>query len=144
MLTTKDHIWLKNRERRLAIGHPYYSCAHCSYWQGDEKHECASWGSCIDEEGFRDDCFECQVLGGLFDNDDSLITGYDYGPSFRDATEFEARVAKLLSNPDAIERLLVCWDWPEEKLPCENDKDADCRRCRLKVARLLAEEEMDR
>lgn len=61
----------------------------------------------------------------------------------RDAAEFEARVAKLLSEPDTIEKLLVCWNWPEKKLPCEKDKDADCRRCRIKVARLLAEEEMD-
>lgn len=72
-----------------------------------------------------------------------LLGAYEGYKAWKDEVEFEARVAKLLSDPGAIEKLLVCWNWPEEKLPCEDDKDADCRRCRLKVARLKAEEEME-
>lgn len=78
--------------------------------------------------------------------DDELIRAYWFGfydayEEWKDAAEFEAKVAKFLSEPSAIERLLICWNWPEEKLRCAEDKDADCRRCRLKVARLLAEED---
>lgn len=84
--------------------------------------------------------------------DDALFAAYSIGRhtvralvlQLKDAAEFEARVAKLLSDPNSIERLLVCWNWPEEKLPCENDKDADCRRCRIKAARLAVEEEMEK
>lgn len=61
---------------------------------------------------------------------------------FEDAAKFEARVARLLSDPAYIEKSLPCWCYTPDFSGCL-DKTTDCRWCRLKVARIEVEEEMD-
>lgn len=144
MLTTRERIWLKNREKRLAIGHRYYSCKYCDYWQDDEPHKCGAPGYCIDETGERWDCHECEVLGGLFEDDDSsIITGYDYGPKFRDAAEFEAKVTELMSDWAADGLFALCESCPYWN-NCSKESKKVCRRKILKGARLTIEEKMDK
>ena len=71
-----------------------------------------------------------------------LLGAYEGYKAWKDEVEFEARVARLLSDPAYIEKLLPCWCYTPELSGCL-DKTTDCRWCRLKVARLAVEEEMD-
>ena len=66
-----------------------------------------------------------------------------WATDFKEAAEFEARVAAKLANP----QWAVCWN-SDSCLEFGGSKDEphwvwDCEWCRLKQARLQVEEEMD-
>lgn len=118
VLTEADKKWLE--ERKPPTKQPYKTTADdnfCRYCARYNTH-CTPW--------FRDVAY-CPT---------------DQGGDFRDAAEFEARVAaKLAQSP--------CWSCPEKsKLSCPRGKsDANGRpkaeACRLKHVRLAVEQEMD-
>ncbi|MGM9989324.1 hypothetical protein [Desulfovibrio piger] len=73
-------------------------------------------------------------LGYCNDSTDCALTEHD----FRDAAEFEARVARELSDPTGG-YIPLCM--PDD---CDFHDRHNCRACRLMFARLAAEAEMDK
>lgn len=72
-------------------------------------------------------------LGHCNDDADCPLTEHD----FRDAAEFEARVARELTNPTG-DYMPLCI--PDD---CDFHDRHNCRECRLMHARLAAEAEME-
>lgn len=111
MLTDKDKEWLEKRERVL-VANGLYSCAHCAQYSDIYS----VWtGYCAAIEPF-----ECCIRA-----------------DFRDAAEFEARVAaKLAQNTQAVPCI-------EHGCPHGMPLIWLCVSCRLKYARLAVEAEME-
>lgn len=116
MLTKKDKEWLEKRERVL-VANDLYSCAHCAQYSDIYS----VWtGYCAAIEPF-----ECGIRA-----------------NYRDAAEFEARVAAKLSR----------MDW--EDVPCAHGMSLFCPKkggphincgawCLMREARLAVEAEME-
>ena len=108
MLTEAEKKWLEERER-TELTHGLYSCAHC-------------WHCTIERDLYHGYCTASE--------DYCLIE-----PDFRDAAEFEARVAAKLAYFDIYR-------------PCADDGRCielpmPCQSCRIKHARLAVEAEME-
>ena len=108
MLTDKESKWLEEREQ-ITIANGLYFCAHCDMYSGVYS---VFTGYCT-----------------AFEIDDCPMVS-----TFRDAAEFEARVAaKLAEGPDGCQECfwgLKGWS-------------ADNAEARLKHARLAVEAEME-
>lgn len=108
MLTEKEKRWLENRSNK---------CLRCLYYSGTETIE-----------GI---CFWCS------DKKEFVPKEYGIEPLYRDAAEFEARVAARLAGAWAIGEDM-CFNNHCQLF----DKDR-CTACYLKNARIAVEEEMD-
>lgn len=109
-LSEAEKEWL---ERRKKNGKKYGSvfCPHCKQFSPE-------WDL---------------YLGYCHNSIDCALTEHD----FRDAAEFEARVARELSDPTGG-YIPLCM--PDD---CDFHDRHNCRACRLKFARIAVEAEMD-
>lgn len=119
MLSEAEKKWLEDREQ-VEIANGLYSCAHCQLFSNTYS---VYTGYCIGEYA------ECPIV-----------------PNFRDAAEFEARVAMKLAlthdGPEPCERNEEVKHCPWAKRVIEGKMT--CKFCRLKHARLVVEEEMEK
>jgi len=121
MLTEQERKWLENRSNK---------CLRCLYYSGAETIE-----------GI---CFWCS------DKKEFVPKEYGIEPLYRDAAEFEARVAVVAAN-GAQPCLQYDYDCPDGYAgDCPDNCDGNYNRfgtqairCGLKHARLYVEEEMD-
>ena len=98
-----------------------------------EKRKCL----CLRCYNFRD----CLHLGRDFKNCSDFYR-YDIQPDFRDAAEFEARVAAKLTKMDIED--VPCAHGMKLFCPKKNGPDVYCGAwCLVREARLAVEEEMD-
>lgn len=107
MLNAQEKEWLERRKNL---------CERCFYGEDGRPNFCGRWrdGKCID-----------------FDPESCLSENVDY----KDAAEFEARVAVLLTDRDAPYV-------PPCHIVCDHRRK--CRACRLMYARLAVEAEMEK
>jgi hypothetical protein len=115
MLTEKEKEWLEDRAENLEIFGGYF-CLNCP--------------ELVLEEGIM----YCGRGGGepcTVDNPHKFI--------FKDAAEFEARVAAMLTSRHNIDRLTAC----DGTLRTCHSAYLTCRACRLKHARLAVEAKME-
>lgn len=121
MLTQNEKEWLEKRKSEY-----FLSCLHCP---GRYKQKPRSTWECMS-----------------FCWDNKVVTQCELSSQdmryFKDAAEFEARVAVKLANP----QWSPCWRG-DSCLEFSGQKDErwvwNCEWCRLKYARLAVEEEMD-
>ena len=112
MLTEDEKKWLEEREQ-VELRHGLYSCGHCK-WHSDVFDEYT--GYCAAE--FRD----CPIMG-----------------NFREAAEFEARVAAKLATVICA----GCEDFNKKDVcPLAIYQAIGLYECRMKHARLAVEREM--
>lgn len=113
MLTEQERKWLENRKIR---------CSRCVHYEVSGVGGICFW--CADREKFE-------------------TSAYTLASDYRDAAEFEARVAEKLTlkEPCPLPEHADLDDCPYFT---EDDGSAfSCRWCRLKRARIAVEEEMD-
>lgn len=114
MLTKSERTWLRKRKK---------PCTRCIY-SDDEGHTCGLLAMCK-EQGYPD--------GGIV-----KIKSYQY----KDAAEFEARVA-VIALRLGIEDV-PCAHGMDMFCPAKHFKGQGCGDwCRMRMAHLQAEEEMD-
>lgn len=110
-LSEAEREWLERREEYLR-----FYCQHCQFFKPyDTPHVNPGW--------CQGDCWCCPVVGK------------DIQYSFRDAAEFEARVALKLTDYDVSYKPLCLY------YGC--NYMGNCRECRLMHARLAVEAEME-
>lgn len=118
MLSKNELIWLITRERQLETDR-YYICKYCYAAKQATKKRGPS--PCV-QQCFRDKqkpvCYKLRITN-----------------SFRDAAEFEARVAARMARTEAF---IIC-----EEICRNNGNIQNCTECRMKWARLAVEEEME-
>ena len=114
MLTTKDRIWLKNREKKDE---------YCKWCPQHGKLSCP-------REGIPIPITECPT--------------YKLSCDWIDAAEFEARVARYISDNILLDCYCLCGE-DEDPESCEpyRKHGLTCSWCRIRYARLMVEEKMD-
>ena len=115
MLSEQEKEWL---ERRKNLCWRCFIESYCSIelHHGVHTEECWNWRPCV--------------------NSDGGMQKHAFYVDFRDAAEFEARVARELTEPNG-DYMPFCM--PED---CDFHERGNCRACRLMYARIAVEEEM--